>query len=451
MPWFHEMMKGGRVHKKKIHKTIVVLLLAFLSKAALADALTAQAGSLLDQGRAAEAYAVLEPQEAARAGDAEFDLLFGIAALDIGQHTRGVFALERVLAVQPGNSRARAEIARAYLALGETAVAKREFESVQKQGVPPEVSATIDRFLDAVDRVDAVTRTTLRGFVEASAGYDSNVNSATSKGSMATPLFGGSVWLLDADSKATNAWFGTVSGGMSARVPLSNEVALVGGLSGVLRNNFGAGQFDNMNADAYAGVLLTKDRNVFSFNAQFNQYQLASDRYRTASGLSGQWQYNMDARNQLSVFVQYSDLRYPTQSVRNADRWVAGSAFAHAYRGGQVAYVSAYWVSERPNGSDVPWLGFDGAGLRFGGQMNLSQRSELFAGAAIESRRYNADDPFLGSERRDTQYDLVAGLNYTPARSWKITPKLSWTFNDSNSALNNYHRETVSVIVRRDF
>lgn len=159
----------------------------------------------------------------------------------------------------------------------------------------------------------------------------------------------------------------------------------------------------------------------------------------------------MDARNQLSVFAQYSDLRYPTQSVRNADRWVAGSAFAHAYRGGQVAYVSAYWVSERPNGSDVPWLGFDGVGLRFGGQMNLSQRTELFAGAAIESRRYNAEDPFLGSERKDTQYDLVAGANYTPARSWKITPKLSWTFNDSNSALNNYHRETVSVNVRRDF
>src|SRR5262245_64922836 len=39
-----------------------------------------------------------------------------------------VFALERVLALQPDNHLARAEIARAYLALGERDAARREFE-----------------------------------------------------------------------------------------------------------------------------------------------------------------------------------------------------------------------------------------------------------------------------------------------------------------------------------
>ena len=185
--------------KITIRKIIALLLLSVLYRMVSADELTDRAQALLNQGKAGEAFQLLEPVEGARAGDASFDLLLGIAALESGQNTRAVFALERVLAVEPNNARARAEIARAYLALGETDRARQEFETVQKQGVPPEVSANIDRFMDAVDRLDAVTRTTLRGYLEGSLGYDTNVNAATSKGSVAIPVFGGLPFTL-ADS-----------------------------------------------------------------------------------------------------------------------------------------------------------------------------------------------------------------------------------------------------------
>ncbi len=438
----------------RLRKTLAVLLLSLLSQFVSADELTDRAKALLDQGKAGEAFQLLDAVEGARAGDVGFDLLFGIVALEARQNTRSVFALERVLAVQPNNARARAEIARAYLALGETATAKQEFESVQKQGVPPEVSATIDRFLDAVDRLDTVSRTTIRGYLEGSAGYDTNVNVGPSGTTVAIPALGGLPFTLSTSSKANDAWYATVGGGLNLRTPVNSEVALVGGVSGVLRNNYGennVGQFDNLVGDAYAGVVLTRDKNEFSLNAQFNQYELASDTYRTAAGLSGQWQYKMDARNQLSVFAQYSDLRYQTQLIRNAERWVAGGAFAHAYTGGQVVFASAYLVNERPRNGTVPWLALDGIGLRVGGQMNYDAKTVLFANGSIESRRYDAEDPTFLTTRKDTQYDLSLGANYTPARYWKVTPKLSLTVNETNTELNKYHREVVSVTVRRDF
>ncbi|WP_301101205.1 surface lipoprotein assembly modifier [Propionivibrio sp.] len=437
--------------KKSFRNTMAVLLLTLLSQLALADELSNRAKTLLDQGKAGEAFQLLDPVEGARAGDPAFDLLFGISAVEAGQHTRGVFALERVLAVQPNNARARAEIARAYLALGETTTAKQEFETVQKQGVPPEVSATIDRFLDAVDRLDSVSRATVRGFVEGASGYDSNVNVGSNKSSVAIPGFGGLPFTLTDDSKANAAWFATLGGGLTVRSPITSELALVGGLSGALRNNFGVSQFDTVTADAYAGVVLTRDKNIFSLNAQFNQYDLASDRYRTAAGLSGQWQYNWDARNQSSAFVQYSDLRYPMQAVQNADRWLAGGAFAHAYREGEVTFASGYWVGQRPQDGGSPWLGFDGLGIRAGGQMNFDAKTVLFAGGSVEYRRYAAEDPSFLKTRKDTQYDLALGANYTPARNWKVTPRISYTLNESNVELNKYNRETVSVTVRRDF
>ena len=105
--------------KEWTNRMLAVLMLAFLTQTATADESSDKAKVLIEHGQSKEAYQLLEPLEASRAGDPVFDLLFGIAAVDVGQNTRGVFALERVLALQPDNARARVEIGRAYLALGE--------------------------------------------------------------------------------------------------------------------------------------------------------------------------------------------------------------------------------------------------------------------------------------------------------------------------------------------
>lgn len=127
--------------RETLHKPMIderyLLILALLTQSAYADTLTDQAQSLFDQDKASEAYQLLEPVEAARSGDVAFDLLFGVVAIDAGKPTRGVFALEPVLAMEPNNARARAEIARAYLALGETKTARAEFETVQKKVCRP--------------------------------------------------------------------------------------------------------------------------------------------------------------------------------------------------------------------------------------------------------------------------------------------------------------------------
>lgn len=433
---------------RKRQALAVAIVSAFFSTLAAADPLTDQAKALVEQGKSAEAFQLLSPLESERSGDVTYDLLLGIAAVEVGQNTRAVFALERVLALQPNNSRARAEIARAYLGLGETAAARQEFETVKKQDVPPEVGKTIDRLLDAVDRVEAVNQTTLRGYLELGIGIDSNVNAATASGTI--PAFGGTI-TLDNNSQAQSAWYARYGGGLNYRTPINKEFALVAGASAYRRSNADAGEFDDVTGDLYGGLVLSRDKSVYSLTAQFNQYNLQSDRYRTASGLTGQWQYNHDARNQSSLFVQYSDLRYPLQVDRSAERWVYGGSHALAWRGGEIAFASLYGVSERARNDDFNWYGFAGYGVRGGVQWPMSASTVFFAGASFESRRYESSDPFFGTKRHDRQSDLVFGANYSPERLWRITPRLTWTDNASDLDLNKYHRTTFSVTVRRDF
>jgi hypothetical protein len=429
----------------------VVAALALHASSAFADELTDKAKGLLSAGKAAEAYQLLEPAESTRAGEVDYDFLLGISALEVGQNTRAVFALERVLAMDPSNARARAEIARAYLALGETKTAAQEFETVQRQGVPADVSMTIDRYIAAARRVDDMNTTLVTGYLEAAIGYDSNVNAGPNKSTMAIPGFGSLPFVLGKDSTSNEDGFGSIGGGVNVRTPLGDGYAFLGGLSGVARGNFSKQQFDTQNADANIGITKTVDKDVYTLMAQTGVYYLDDNRYRNHTGLTGQWQRNLDARNQVGVFAQYSDLHYASLESRDADRYVAGASYAHLYRDGVMAFASAYLVGERPQEKNVDWLGFDGVGVRVGGRMNYDAQTVFFGGLTYERREYNKQDPLFLTTRHDNQYGLLLGATRYLTKEWSVTPQVAWTVNESNVALNDYNRELVSVTVRREF
>ncbi|WP_417617104.1 tetratricopeptide repeat protein, partial [Parasphingorhabdus sp.] len=54
-----------------------------------------------------------------RVGDPDYDMTLGLAALDSGRYGEAILAFQRVLAVQPDNARAQAELARAYAMAGD--------------------------------------------------------------------------------------------------------------------------------------------------------------------------------------------------------------------------------------------------------------------------------------------------------------------------------------------
>ena len=115
------------------------------NSALAADLDLARAEGLMKEGKAAEAYTLLEPFEFEQSGDIKFDYLLGIAALDSGKPDKATIAFERVLAVDPNFAGARIDMGRAYFQLGDFTRAKTEFETVLTQNPPPAAKVTIDR------------------------------------------------------------------------------------------------------------------------------------------------------------------------------------------------------------------------------------------------------------------------------------------------------------------
>lgn len=427
-------------------------LLAGLACApALADQPLDQAKKLLEEKRPKDAYDRLRPLEAKRAGEIEYDYLLGIAALDAGDAQAAIFALERVLAVNPNYLQARAEIARAYFVLGERENARREFQAVRSLNPPDAARQTIDRYLSALEP----QRTRLRAFVEAGLGYDTNVNSATSRSSIAIPAFGGAIGQLSTSARAQSAWFGALGAGASIDQALSEEWSLIGAASYAGKFNNGASDFNTSTLDGSAGARWTRGANQLVALAQGQLFWLDDDRYRNLYGGTAQWLHNFSPTRQITVFGQFSALRYPqpSQSPQDANRAVGGVAYSQAFAGAYspVGFVSGYGGDERTTDAQFKYLGYTPFGARLGGQATLTPQAILFGSAAYERRNYNGVNPTFLVTREDNQYDFRLGLAYTLLPKWTLTPQLAYTRNNSNIELNEYDRTVAVVTVRKDF
>ena len=424
--------------------------LALASLTAAADELTDRARRLIEQGQGKQAYALLLPQESARAGDPEFDHLLGIAAIDAGENERAIFALERVLALQPDNHVARADIARAYLASGERETARREFETVRRQQIPEPAKATIDRFLSAIA---AAEQTQVTGYIELGLGHDTNVNAATGSGQIAIPSLGGIIVTLNQGATRRSDNFAALSGGVNVTHKLAPEWALVASAAASARFNEKATEFDTLSYEGNLGVRWARQKNAFTVGAQAQTFELDASRYRETRGVVGQWQHTLDDKRQVTLFGQHSQLRYPTQGVRNADRQILGLGYGHAFDGEYtpVLFTSVYGGREKELSSGVPHLGHDVYGGRAGLQMRVASGLTAFVNASYEERKFGGQEPLFLVTRTDRQTDVGGGLTYSLRPGTTVTGQLNHTDNRSNVALNRFTRTLASVSLRVSF
>ena len=435
-----------------VGRCALVFLFAAWAATSWADALTDRAKRLLDQKKSQEAYELLLPQEGARAGDPAFDFLLGLAAMESREYERAVFAFERVLAVQPNNTLARAYIAQAYYEMGELETAKREFETVRKQQVPQDAQERIEGYLAAIKSAES---NKVSGFFEVGGGWDTNVNSATSNNQVAVPAVGGPLvlTLVGQNSTQRSDAFGLVSGGLNVTHKLSSEWALVGGASGSGKLNRKADEFDTFTLDANAGVRWSKDKEAITLGVQAQDFELDWGRFRETLGLIGQWQHSFDEATQVTLFGQYAALRYPTQDIRDANRKIVGAAYAHAFSGdaAPVLFTSAYFGREDELADGVPHLGHKPIGVRLGGQVRIAAGFSAFANASYEHRKYGGPEPVFGIVREDNQSDFGGGLSYVVRPGTTLIGQVAYTQNRSTIDLFQFHRTVYTASIRFNF
>jgi len=409
----------------------------------------APSADTVSQGDREKAYQALKAQAATQAGNPAFDYQLGIAALDSGQYGDAIIALQRVLAVQPDNSAARAELARAYALAGDIDTARDQFATVvDDPSLPDPVRQRFTGFVRQFDKQIAGGGSDVSGFVDASVGYDDNINSATTLNSIVIPLFSFlGPGQLGAQARAQSDEFFDVTAGVSAVTAISRQDRLFASALGNVRENFSDSVFDQAaltGTVGYAHSFASGD--VVSLSGQVQQFWLGGDGFRTSVGAVAQYTKTLSKGRALTVSGQFNRLNFDGDPLRDADRFSAGVG----YVGKRFAINLTGGKEETRRGSgDAQSFAFIGANI--GSEIPVAKRIAVVAGAGFDLRRHDDPDALFLTDRADERLDLQAGLKFAVLDQLFLQPRATYTRNWSNIPLFDFERWTVSIGARFEF
>jgi tetratricopeptide (TPR) repeat protein len=429
------------------------LLLAMVPVAFSQVSEITRAEQLLKEGKPAEAFAILDPVEDKYSGDIRFDYLLGVAALDSGKADRATLAFERVLAINPDFAGARLDMARAYFHLGDADRAKTEFLAVRTQNPPADAEAVIARYLDAIEQIERAKRRTLRAYVEATLGYDSNVNNSGTQSQIPIPALGNLVFTLNPSNLKRSDAFKSMGAGVDFSYQFQPGLGMYAGADARKRMNNHEDTFDNGSLDARAGMIFGEAANQFRIGATGGRYTLDDELSRRAEGATVEWRYTLDPANQVSAFSQYSRNRFtnPATQVNSFNQSTSGVGYMRVLNEGRAALFGTYFLGKERDTEGRA----DGAksfyGVRVGGQLMLRDNLDLFSVLSTQIGNYGRRNGVFLTTRHDEQTDFVLGANWRFASNWSLRPQLLHTRNTSSIQIYRYERTEGSLAVRRDF
>lgn len=403
--------------------------------------LLSRAETLLSGNDSKTAYALLSPREAELAGNAYFDYLLGVAALDSGQPGEAIMSLRRSLAVQPQFSGARMELARAYFEAGNAAVARPLFASLLDDQPPPGVREVLEQYIRTIDASPSQPSSRFTPYAELVAGHDSNANGSTSE-----QQFMG--FMLRPENLETESPFAEIGAGFDWLIPKSTRFAWQLGARAAYRNNPDASFVDAGIISGIAGF--TWQRDAFFGRAGADAYWSSRDGNYNESyaGLDVTFGRRLSDRWDLLLGVRGGALRHDeTIEVLDVNRTLL--TLGAVFRITSLARLNIEAIggndSEKQSGSPY-------GNSKLGGRISLStpltESSQLFV--SIGSLTSDYDDLFFGAPREDTQLTSILQLEFrdvlTPGLS--IIPRVRYVDNNSDISLYKYDRTELGLLIR---
>jgi hypothetical protein len=423
---------------------------------ATADAAAQSAGdemqqlrSLVESGQSAAAYQRYCTTE--RTEPAERNLWCGIALVDIGRPGEGILILERYVLLRPDDMRGRLELARAYFLGGDDVRARTEFEAVAAFDPPAAVRAGIDRYLDALFKRESLYRRRTLLYVEAGAGWDSNVNAGVAQADLTLPVLG-PVTVIDRGVER-DALFGAAAIGGQINQPFAPGFSVFGAFDANGTFYREESDFNLTTLSGSGGVAYERAQHIVALSLAYGELHVGSDRYRTTMGAGLEWRYAISPVASIAVVPQYARLSYEdANEIRDADLGAIAINYRRAWlTNWQPAINLGVFYGDESSRRDRPDLTreFSGAAL----ELVASPSPRWAVGGSLSYTRsdYDGPLPLLGVVRKD---DYVAGtlrVHYFVGSGWSARVEYTYAKNDSNVSLFEFDRSTIGARVRREF
>jgi len=416
--------------------------------AASIDAEISQARQLVRDSDYEEAYRLLLPFEEQGQDDAVFNALLGESALGTNRADQAVTYFRRSLAADPDSLDAHLGLARAYLAMGNYASAKIEFETVLRiDNLPRNLQQQDEIYARAAQEYAQGNR--LLPYAYAMAGYGNYSVNATD----GTDEFGGS----DTDDNFLNARSG---GGLTYL--LNDNYALKGSLDFDFRDYYNNDDRNNDKDLRWDGAVSRNlGENNLAVGARGWRSYRGDGHWRDDYGLYSNLRYAFSSIDQFDFGAEFRRRDYPRGPLREDSRNIAELTvgWTHSLLDGAASFSLAaaggreFATDGRPAGDSnffslSPSFDFTLTDTLGGFVFAWWQHDDYNA----ELLNVDAEDNILGvGEREDNLYEAGAGLTWQFAESWSLNPEILYIYEDSNTLANEYSSTEIWFTLRKDF
>ncbi len=406
-----------------------------------------QLNQLIDSGQFAAAFELGNSQLGVWEGESEFDLLFGIAALESGNVNEAIFALERVVVTGETTilrQRARLELARAHLLTNNLPASETLFNEVLASNPPPNVRDNIQAFLALIQARRDTLRSTFTFSAAPLLGYDNNINSATSNGLIDTPLIGEIA--LGEDGIKTGDDFADLTVALGYRRPFTRDTGLDTNLLLNRHDNRSSSQFDMDFALADVTYSWGDEVNRFRHSLQVQRVYLDKEAFQGSLRLNNAWQRAGQNGWYQSLSAAISTTRNdntpasPRNDLKDTDQLLVSGTLTKLSERFTNSF-SVFYADDRVRDNAGLHNGRSYYGVSHNLLWRLNSSHTPFVRVSVQKTRHDDEHPiFFQDVRSDTSTTAAVGWSWVYSRRLSFSAEANYSTADSNIALFEYTR-----------
>ena len=376
---------------------------------------------LIRAGRLEHARAFLEQAEPASEEERiERLFLLGQIALRLGMPEDAVERFEAILALRPGLTRVRLELARAYYLTGFEAKAHSQFGLALGDELPSSVEAAVESFLRRID-----TRKRW------SVSFSASVLPETRRPERETVLIGGVPFGLDEEARASSGAGVLLSGGASFTPQLTGSVRGVFAGSAATKV-YERSSWNETTASGELGVARLLDRGSVSGGVRMGRVWTGGDPKRMTLGPWARIGWRLSRSTRLDVALNADRRRHDTRDARDGWRLAAVPRLVHAFDGRTSIELEpmfeAVTAKQGHHGSRVVGIGAT-VSRAFNGEFFVSVSS------SAQVRRHSGDDPLFGERRIDRTLRVAMRAHHRSFRFRGFAPYIGYSVERNRSTI----------------
>lgn len=384
-------------------------------------------------------------------GDAYFDFLYGLAALETQRLDHALLALKRAVANEPNEVRPRLELARTYVLLNNRPAATSEFKDALELPMPATVRANVERQLQALAKGDTPSATSSwQSSMSFAVGHDSNVNLGVSNASISLPIFGEVI--LDAGSVKQDSVSAELGAQLTYHAEPNPQQAWF------VNSSINNKQYPHAVAQSTKELSLTTGT---AFMDGHKHYQLGlslqalnlNDRsYSRSQALEASLNYQL-AENKLWLSaMRWSNTDYQQTNNKNQNNQTLQLNQQYQFIAGDMNHQFGASIShEMPDNDKYNYLSRDLVSLGYGLNKAWNTKHSSSIGLNAQRRINQGDDLSYQVRRKDTRLTLQIAHQTQLSHKTSFFTNLGYVDNASNLELYDSEKAFIKLGINHQF